>query len=201
MNRAPFAPVLVKLLKGPLYADDKSAWDLLLRHRSQIDAYFFEIGLELILAEADELAFLRRRRYEPGEALSAPDGQGEADDDLPELVTRRELPYLASLLCVLLLEELYRFEAASSGESRLVLTRDRIRDIVSPYMARKSNEAKQSDAIDAQINRLTQYGFLRPLRSGSDELEVMRLLKYKLSPELLAETVTRLKSYGGQADE
>lgn len=205
MSLAPYAPVLIKLLKGPLYADEADAWDLALRHRRAIDDYMSQLGLELILAEADGLAFLRRRRPGSGaasEAGSPGEGEDEAPDDgLPELVARRELPYTASLLCVLLLEELYRFEASGEGEARLVLPRARIRELALPYLPRKSNEAKQADALDAQINRLAQYGFIRPIKAGSDEYEVTPLLKHKITPRILGEAAARLKAHAGGDDE
>jgi hypothetical protein len=191
----PYAAALVRLLKGPLYSETGEAWDILLRHRAPVEDYFGQLGLELVVAEHDGLAFLRRRR-KAGDA----EGLGPGDD-LPELVARRELPYTASLLCVLLVEELYRFEAGSSGESRLVLGRAKIRELVSPYLPKKTNEAKQADALDAQINRLVQYGFLRSIGSGSEELEVMKLLKYKIGAEVLAEALERLKNHAGSDDE
>ncbi len=195
----PYAAVLVRLLKGPLYSESGGTWDLLLRHRRQVEDWFADIALEVVVAEHDGLAFVRRRR-DPGDA------EGEIPREtaaVPELVVRRELPYRLSLLCVLLVAELYRFEAGSSDESRLVLDRGRIRDLVQPYLPRRTNEAKQADEIDAQINKLVQYGFLRPLGAeGSDELEVMKLLKHKIGAEQLAESLERLKAYtGGPAAE
>jgi hypothetical protein len=204
MTTFPYAPSLVKLLKGPVYADAGLAWDLILRHRSSIDDYFSQLGLELILAEHDGLAFLRRRRQE--------DEPETPDEKLPELVARRELPYTTSLLCVLLLEELYRFESSSTGESRLVLDKAHIRELILPYLPKKTNEARQADSLDAQINKLVSYGFLRPLSTGKgnpgsspgsvasdkDELEVTKLLKYKISADLLTEALERLKAHAGE---
>lgn len=201
MTTFPYAPSLVKLLKGPVYADAGLAWDLILRHRGNIDDYFSQLGLELVLAEHDGLAFLRRRRQE--DEAEAP------DEKLPELVARRELPYTTSLLCVLLLEELYRFESSSTGESRLVLDKAHIRELILPYLPKKTNEARQADSLDAQINKLIAYGFLRPLSTGKgspgsgqgsaaadkDELEVTKLLKYKISADLLTEALERLKAH------
>jgi hypothetical protein len=189
MTTFPYAPSLVKLLKGPVYADAGLAWDLILRHRGSIDDYFSQLGLELVLAEHDGLAFLRRRRQE--------DEPEAPDEKLPELVARRELPYTTSLLCVLLLEELYRFENSSTGESRLVLDKAHIRELILPYLPKKTNEAKQADSLDAQINKLVSYGFLRPLNTGQDELEVTKLLKYKISADLLTEALERLKAHAG----
>ncbi|MDX9899697.1 MAG: DUF4194 domain-containing protein [Spirochaetia bacterium] len=193
MTIPPYAPSLVRLLKGPVYSDAENVWDMILRHRLAIDDYFVQVGLELVVAEHDGLAFLRRRRGK--------DSDEPADDGLPELVAKRELPYTASLLCVLLVEELYRFEAGSSGESRLVLDRAKIRDLAAPYLAKKTNEAKQADALDTQINRLIGYGFLRPIGTGSDELEVTKLLKYKIGADVLATALERLTLHAGSDAE
>jgi len=185
-----YAATLVRLLQGPMYSDSGEAWDLLLRHRPAVEQHFSDLGLEVVLAEHDGLAFLRRRR--PAE--------GEETTEVPELVVRRELPYLASLLCVLLVEELYRFEASGGDQARLVLTRDRLRDLVAPYLPSRSNEARQTDAVEAQINNLLRYGFLRRMKGDDAALEVTRLLKYKIDADRIAEVKTRLAQHAGDAD-
>ena len=193
IDPAPYAAALVKLLKGPLYADSGEAWALLLRHRRQVEDWFGQIGIEVVVAEHDGLAFLRRRR-DPGDA-EGEEARGDIGTGAPGLITRRELPYLTSLLCVLLVEELYRFETGSSDEARLVLDRAKIRDLVLPYLPRKTNEAKQSDAIDTQISKLEQYGFLRRIGPESDEFEVMKLLKYKIDADALSEALAKLTAH------
>lgn len=198
---APYAAALVRLLKGPLYADSGETWDLLFRYRRQVEDWFADIALELVVAEHDGLAFVRRRR-DSGDAEGDAPSEGsrrELASAVPELVARRELPYKLSLLCVLLAEELYRFDASSSDESRLVLGRSRIRELVLPYLPRKTNEARQYDEIDRQIAKLEEYSFLRRLRPDSEEFEVTKLLKYKIGAESLAESLERLKSYSERA--
>ncbi len=196
MKESPaYSVVLVRLLKGPLYAEAGEVWDLLLRHRAKVEEWFAQVTLELVVAERDGLAFVRRRRAEgDAESEGAGDGSGSG---APELVARRELPYLTTLLCVLLVEELYRFETASSDESRLVMDRARIRELALPYLPKKTNEAKQADAIDGQINKLVQYGFLRPIEAGSEELEVTKLLKHKIDAEALTEALAKLSAHAG----
>jgi hypothetical protein len=194
---APYAAVLVRLLKGPVYSDSGPIWDLLFRHRAQIEDWFGHISLELVLAEHDGLAFLHRRREQEENSET-----GSAEGPIvPELVPRRELPYKLSLLCVLLLEELYRFEAGAAGESRLVLGRSRIRELMLPYLPKRSNEAKQLDEIDRQIAKLEGYEFIRRLSQASDEYEVTKLLKHKIDASLLAESLERLKSYHASGRE
>jgi hypothetical protein len=191
MNPPPYAPALVRLLQGPLYSDDGAAWDLLLRHRQAVEGYFFQMALEVVVAEHDGLAFLRKRR--PGDE--------EQTVEVPELTVRRELPYLASLLCVLLVEALYRFEASGGDQARLVMSRDAIRSLVAPYLPTRSNEAKQVDSVEAQINNLTRYGFLRKLRGDDNALEVTRLLKYRIDASHIQEVKERLAAHAGSTDE
>lgn len=181
-----YAPVLVKLLKGPLYAEATEAWALLFRHRPQVEDWFFDIGLEVVIAEHDGLAFVRRSKEE---------AEREKGDGLPELVARRELPYRLSLLCVLLVDELYRFEASSSDENRLVLGKAGIRELLLPYLPKQSNEARQADEIDRLIAKLEAYGFARKLSEKSEEYEITKLLKHKIGAEELAESLEKLKGY------
>jgi len=189
MKTAPYAAALIRLLQGPLYAEDGTAWDLLLRHRQAVEDHFAQLGLEVLVAEHDGLAFLRRKR--------AVEGEGEEEPDVPELIVRRELPYLASLLCVLLVEELYRFEESGGDQARLVWKREAIRQLVTPYLPARSNEAKVDDAVDAQINNLVRYGFLRKMKGGEDALEVTRLLKYKIDADRIREMKEKLASHAG----
>jgi hypothetical protein len=183
----PYAPVLIRLLQRPLYSDSTAIWDLLFRHRDEIESYFSQLGLEVVVAEHDGLAFLRK----------AEDGNDEGSIDLPALTTRRELTYLASLICVLLVEELYRHEASGAGSNRLVLKREQIRAMVKPYLPAMTNEVKQAEGLDAQINRLEGYGFLRSVGEGGEDLEVTKLLKYKVDAARIAELKDRLASYKG----
>lgn len=191
MTPPPYAPTLVRLLQGPLYSDAGAPWDLLLRHRQAVEDYFACMGIEVVVAEHDQLAFLRKRRQ----------AEGEQAIEVPELIVRRELPYIASLLCVLLVEALYRFEASGGDQARLVMSRETIRELVTPYLPTRSNEARLSDSAEAQINNLVRYGFLRKMRGDDEVLEVTRLLKYRMDAERIQEVKEKLTAHAGSADE
>jgi Domain of unknown function (DUF4194) len=177
-----YAACLVRLLQGPLYSDAGEAWDLLLRHRRPVEEFFAQLDLEVLIAEHDGLAFLRRRRRL----------EGEEGPEVPELIARHPLRYLASLLCVLLVERLYQFESSSGEQTRLVLDRAAILEMMVPFLPAQANEARQADAVDAQINNLLRYGFLRKLNGDDGRLEVTRLLKYKIDADTIAEMRQKL---------
>jgi hypothetical protein len=169
-----------------LYSDAGEVWDLLLRHRRAVEEFFAQLDLEVLLAEHDGLAFLRKRRRL----------EGEEAPPVPELIARHPLRYLASLLCVLLVERLYQFESSSGEQARLVLDRAAILEMLVPFLPTQANEARQSDAVDAQINNLLRYGFLRRLNGDDDRLEVTRLLKYKIDADTIAEMRQKLLVQG-----
>jgi hypothetical protein len=51
------------------------------------------------------------------------------------------------------------------------------------------------DRIDADINRVVEYGFLRRLRGQDDQFEVRRILKAFVDAQWLSELEQRLAEY------
>lgn len=198
MTAPAFAPALVRLLQGPLYSDAGTPWDLLLRHRQAVEDFFAQLDLEVLIAEHDGLAFLRKRRQAEGDPGGG--AQDGAQSPVPELVARHSLRYLASVLCVLLAERLYQFESSSGEQARLVLDRAAILELMAPFLPSQTNEARQADAIDAQINNLVRYGFLRRLEGNDDRLEVTRLLKYKIDADAIGRMREKLAAHVGEVD-
>src|SRR6266849_4561853 len=96
----PYAPAVIRLLQGPLYSDDATAWKLLVQHSDQIRNYCGQMGLELLLHEEDGFAYLRQPEWEDDEGRSI---------ELPRLTRRQPLSRDVSMLCVLLREQLLLF--------------------------------------------------------------------------------------------
>ena len=113
---------------------------------------------------------------------------------MPRLVQRRPLSYPVSLLLALLRKKLAEFDAAA-GETRLILTREQIVDLVRVFLPDTANEARLLDRIDSHINRLIELGFLRRLRSQDQQFEVLRILKAFVDAQWLADFDQRLKNY------
>ena len=65
---ADFAPLVLKLLRGPIYYDDPLWSELLVQQRKTAE-YLARIGLELVLSEADGYGFLSQRDDPETEAL------------------------------------------------------------------------------------------------------------------------------------
>ena len=184
------APVLIHLLKGVLYRDrQETLWQTLLDLQAVVRDYVAVIGLELILDEAEGYAFLRQR---------AP--QEDEEQPLPRLVQRRPLSYPLSLLCVLLRKRLVE-QDAGGGETRVVLGREQIVEMLRVYLPDRGSEARTVDYIKTQINKAVDYGFLRRLKGEEERFEVRRILKALVDADWLADMDEKLEAYRAAAEE
>lgn len=181
----------ISLLKGVIYRDgDERLWGGLLNLQARVRDYMSVVGLELVLDEAEGYAFLKSRP-EPAEADGSP--------KLPRLVVRRPLSFPVSLLLALLRKKLVEFDVGDS-DTRLVLTREDIVELVRLFLPESSNEARLIDQIETHVNKLVELGFLRRLKAvgGPASFEVRRILKAFVDAQWLAEFDARLASYQAQ---
>lgn len=188
---AELSVLVIGLLKNVLYREgDERQWSALLDLQARVRDYVTLLNLELVLDEAEGYAFLKNRP-EP------------ADDDpaprLPRLVARRPLSYPVSLLLALLRKKLAEFDAGGS-DTRLVLGRDDIVELVRVFLPNGPNEARLIDQLETTINKVVDLGYLRRLKatggaSGPANYEVRRILKAFVDAQWLAEFDARLALY------
>ncbi len=183
--------VLIPLLKGVSYrADDAAHWSALLQLQGRVRDHVAVLGLELMLDESEGYAFLRSR----------PDPDDEAAPRLPRLVARRPLSFGVSLLLALLRKKLAEFDAAG-GDTRLILSREQVAEMLRVFVPEGSNEARLIDQVDTQLNRIVEMGFVRRLRGQEGMFEVQRILKAFVDAQWLAEFDVRLAAYRTQLEE
>lgn len=192
---ADLSVLLISLLKSVLYREsDERQWAALLNLQARVRDYVAVLNLELVLDEAEGYAFLKSRP-EP------------ADDDpaprLPRLVARRPLSFAVSLLLALLRKKLAEFDAGG-GDTRLVLSRDEIVELVRVFLPDGPNEARLIDQLETTINKVAELGFLQKLKPAAGALagpatyEVRRILKAFVDAQWLAEFDARLAIYQSQ---
>lgn len=179
------SPVLISLLKGAVYRDAAGLiWPQLLALRAQVSDYVGVLGLQLIIDEAEGYAFLRSR-------------DGADRPELARLVPRRSLSFHVSLLIALLRKKLAELDAAGT-DTRLILTRDQIVEMVRVFLPDTSNETRLIAGIETNINKIIDLGFLRRLRGTDDSYEVRRIIKAFVDGQWLADFETRLADYRAQ---
>ncbi len=184
--------VIVPLLKGVVYREqDAGLWSVLLRLQAQVRDYVAVLGLSLSLDEAEGYAYLRSR-----EDVSAE--EDDASADMPRLVARRPLSFAVSLLLALLRKRLAEFDA-SGGDSRLVLSRDEVVELIRVFLPAGSNETRIVDQVETHLNKIVDLGFVRKLKASSAGLapsfEVQRIIKAFVDAQWLAEFDQRLATY------
>jgi len=177
--------VVVTLLKGVLYQDDNMMlWSQLLQFQAAVRDYVAILGLDLILDEAEGYAFLR----------SHPDLDNPETPAIPRLVARRQLSYPVSLLLALLRKKLAEHDA-SGGETRLILSRDEIVELIRIFLPAGSNEARLIDQVETHLNKIADLGFVRRLRGQNQMYEVRRIIKAFVDAQWLSDFDARLADY------
>lgn len=185
---AEISPLLVHLLKGVLYQDrNPELWADLLRYMGPAREYFGLIGLEVFLDESEGYAFLRQIEVEDDETTP-----------LPRLIQRRQLSYPVSLLLVLLRKKLVELDAGGT-ETRLIVSRDQIIEMLRVFLAETSNEAKLVNSIERYINKLVDFGFLRQLKGDERRYEVHRIIRALVDGQWLSDFNARLEQYRDHA--
>ncbi|SDG14811.1 protein of unknown function [Cellulosimicrobium cellulans] len=199
--------VVTSLLKGVVYRESGEAlWRDLLAREAQVRDAVAMLGLQVVVDEGDGYAYLR----------SQP--EHERDERVPRLIPRRELPFDVSLLLALLRKRLAQADS-EGGETRLVLTRSEIVDLLRVFLTQDAgaaaNEARLVDRVDALVRRVVELGFLRPAGrpdpdgpdgaaspDGGDtadgearRYEVRRILKAFVDAQWLADFDARLAQY------
>lgn len=179
--------VVTHLMKGVVYADThEKVWRHLLPLRAQVRDYVAVMGLTVVIDEAEGYAFLR----------SLPEDE-DAERAIPRLIPRRALSFHVSLVLALLRKKLAESDA-SGAETRLIMTREQLVEMVRLFLPDSSNEVRLVEQIDAHVNKIVELGFLRRVTGQQDVYEVRRILKAFVDGQWLAEFDQRLTEYVAQ---
>ena len=175
---------VIPLMKGVVYRDgNEAAWQQVRQLQAQVRDYVEVLGLQVVIDEAEGYAYLRQRLADDEEA-----------EQLPRLIPRRTLSFHVSLLLALLRKKLAEFDA-QGGDTRLMLTRAQIVEMLRVFLAETSNEARLVDQIDTHIGKAADLGFLRPVKNAEQLYEVRRILKAYIDGQWLADFAARLAEY------
>jgi hypothetical protein len=184
MTEPELSSTVIPLMKGAVYRDTHDrAWKHLLQLQPRVKDYVGTMGLQVVIDEAEGYAFLRQRPADPDDA-----------DSPPRLIPRHALSFHVSLLLALLRKKLAEFDA-QGGDTRLILTRAQITEMIRVFLPTTSNEARLMDKIDEHIGKVERLGFLRPVKNAERSYEVRRILKAFIDGQWLADFDERLAEY------
>lgn len=185
-DRAIYAHVIIKLLQGPVYTDDKAAWRDLQTWSTAIKDYFNRIGIELIISETEGFA-----------RIVQPETEEHDENPLPRLMRKQSMNYETTLLCVILREMLEEFDILSEG-TKLFLTQKEIKERIELFYKEQANKSKLWKDLSRPINSLTSIGILKLTREDSankdnNQYEVKRIIKALVGNDKLEEIKNKLQ--------
>lgn len=192
-----FSKALIHLFKGVVYSEQNpDIWITVLNKQAAIQDYLSIIGLKIFIDESEGYAFLKQKQDD----LESQEIQTDAiDNELPRIIGRKPLGYLMSLLCILLRKKLIEQDAAG-GETRVILSREQIVQMLQVYLPEKNNEVKSISQIDTLINKVVEIGFLRPLKNDEHHYEIRRIIKALIDADWIASIDDKLKEYKDHAN-
>ncbi len=196
LNKSPvWAGVCVKLLQGPVYrtGNKDSVWSVLQAWQSEIDKYFWTIGLHVFIDNADGYAFLEQREL------------GEEEESIPKLIQERPLTVQDSLLCVLFREALDQFDTSQNQSENLILSTSEIKDRLDTFFPEKKDQTKVYRRLDESLNRLRDLSFIREIETTNTfdrVFEIRRIIKAKINADFITDFRDKLKDIlaDGEAD-
>lgn len=188
VSRANYAAVIIKLLQGPVYADDKNIWRELLGWQSAVKEYFGKIGMELLINEGDGFA-----------RVMQPEVDENDDNPLPRLMKKQAISYEATLLCVILREGLEEFDVKSEG-TKYFLTQKEIKERIELFYKEQSNKSKLWKELSRPIASLLNIGILKlnredTVNKDNNQYEIKRIIKAFISNDKLEEIKNKLSGY------
>jgi hypothetical protein len=177
--------VIINLLKGIVFRSEQpQLWqDLIDLQADAADRLKELLNLELQIDDSEGYAWLSQRPVNE-----------EEKNPLPRLIARRPLTYAMSLLCVLLRKKIAEIDALGA-ETRVIVSRQELINAMRVFMPEKSNEAKIEEQINTTISKVVDLGFLRKLKTDTEQLEVQRFLTALVDAEWTASLNDKLMEY------
>ncbi|KLU05668.1 hypothetical protein RISK_002300 [Rhodopirellula islandica] len=168
----PWAPAAVRLLQGIVYHDDAGdTWERILSGVTPLTDYFARIGLQLIVNEEDGMAYLRQ---------IDPESLPPEYPSIPKLFRSVRLTFEASLLCVLLREELRQFEEEIHRDGRCVVTQAALLEVWQSLAPTETDDVRANRNLGGQLRKLEELKFVRQFEKDPPSWEVRRILKARL---------------------
>ncbi len=162
----------VRLLQGVVYHDDNlDMWEQLLENVSPLTEYFGKLGLLLVVDEPDAMAYLRQLDEE------------EIQSDfpvVPRLFRRTPLGYEATLLCVLLRDELRQYEEEDVQNERCVISQRDLLALWEAFFPDQSDSVRLNRSLTAALRKMEELKFVRQFEKDPPSWEVRRIIKARL---------------------
>jgi hypothetical protein len=189
-NLKPWSQVCIKLLQGPLFrqnVNDK-LWEKLEMYESDIQSFFAILGVSVAIDKADGFAFLQQNDL------------NEEDDNVSRLIRQIPLTEEQSFLCILLRDELNKFDNPNNSQNKssvLILRESELYEQFAMFYTSKTDQITARNNFKKNLNRLCELGLLKEQNPDDmekeSEYEVRRYVRAKIDSEFCEEFMRKLK--------
>ena len=189
-NLKPWSQVCIKLLQGPIFrqnVNDK-LWEKLEMYESDIQAFFAILGVSVAIDKADGFAFLQQNDL------------NEEDDNVSRLIRQIPLTEEQSFLCILLRDELNKFDNPNNSQNKssiLILRESELYEQFAMFYTSKTDQITARANFKKNLNRLCELGLLKEQNPDDmekeSEYEVRRYVRAKIDSEFCEEFMRKLK--------
>ncbi len=196
-NTKQWKDICVRLLQGPIFEEDNlEIFERLKLWNKEINSYFNIIGLKLFYSDDINYAYLEQIEDEDGNVI----------DNLNRLLKRHPLTYEASLILVILREELDKFELENLNSENLILKESEIVDLIEPYYKESSDKVKFKDLISSNLTYIANMNLIKRINKTDDNLQISNdkeylirnIIRAKVSTEFLKEFKEKLEENQGE---
>jgi hypothetical protein len=176
----------VQLLQGPVFEHEAERWRRVVQSRSEIDGYFRQIGLRLMIDSVEGYAYLEQ----------------VAEDELrelPRIMRRRQLSLGATVYGLFLRQELDRAIKDDPAVTRVRRSLKQIRELVTEFFPPTNNDTADRRLAVGHLSDLAELGFVHRVADSGEgnesEYELTRLLRAKFNPAAAEDLIHRIKHH------
>ncbi len=181
---AQWSLAAIRLMQGVVYRDDgDDLWEQILRCETPLTEYFAKLGLALVVDEVETMAYLRQWMD---------DELPEEYPVLPKLIRRTPLNFEATLLCVLLRDELREYEERDVQNERCIVQQSRLLPLWQAFFPDFDDEVKRFRSLGATLRKLEELKFVRQFEKEPPSWEILRIIKARLPLSDLEQLRNRL---------
>lgn len=194
-NLKPWSQVCIKLLQGPIFrqnANDK-LWNRLEMYESDISSFFSVLGVSVAIDKADGFAFLQQNDLD------------EEEDKVSRLIRQTPLTEEQSFLCILLRDELNKFDNPNNSQNKssvLILRESELYEQFSMFYGNKTDQITARNNFKKNLNRLCELGLLKEQNPNDTEMEmeyeVRRYVRAKITSEFCEEFMKKIQEQSNE---
>ncbi len=182
-----FAAVCL-MQRGVVYSDESPAWDLTMTNRTRLEELFAHFGLRLVVAEDDGYAYVRQLDLEQEEG-------GEGYENLPRLMRTVRMNYEQTLICILMRDEIRRFEEEELHSTKCVVTEENLFSAFLGFHGSVGDEKRLKTKFNAALKKVCDYGFAKKLGQDPPAYHVRPILKARFGLDELSEVRAKLEAH------